>query len=139
MIKELLNFRKAGTKSIAFVFPICLIAASILTSTPIKAEADYPSMSRNVTPIHQIVLEPGWRSSCDSNFVIENLGNNPAEIQITLGKDGKIMDRISQWDKRGYDLIRSLSFAKQLGKTVDIDDVAMIKNMSKDSKVSIHC
>ena len=54
-------------------------------------------------------------------------------------KDGKIQDVIYQWDKRGYELIPSLSFAKQLGKTVDIDDVAMIKNTSEKSKVSIHC
>jgi len=105
----------------------------------IYAGADYPSMTRDSTPMHQTVLEPGWRSSCSSDFVIQNLGKEMAEIEITLGKDGKIKDMIYQWDKRGYELIPSLSFAKQLGKTVDIDDVAMIKNNSKNSKVSIHC
>jgi hypothetical protein len=56
-----------------------------------------------------------------------------------MSKDGKITDRISQWNKRGYDMVSSISFAKQLGKTVDIADVAMIKKMSNDSRVSIHC
>jgi len=141
MIKEIINQGKARitTISMGFIAPICMVAASILGATPLYAEADYPSMSRNVTPMHQIVLEPGWRSSCNSNFVVQNLGEYPAEIQITMGKDAKIQDRINRWDKRGYDLVSSLSFAKQLGKTVDIDDVAMIKNMSADSKVSIHC
>ena len=116
-----------------------IIGMSIAMSAPINASADYPTMSRNVTPMNQIVLEPGWRSSCDANFVLENLGNNPAEVKITLGKDGQLNDTIHRWDKRGYDLISSLSFAKQLGKTVDIDDVAMIENRSKDSRVSVHC
>ena len=141
MIKKILNEGKTGIAKIGnkFVPPICMVAVSILTSSTLFAEPNYPSMSRNVTPMHQIVLEPGWRSTCNSNFVVENLDDNPAEIQITMGKDGKITDRISQWNKREYDLVSSLSFAKQLGKTVDIDDVAMIKNMSKDSRVSIHC
>ena len=89
--------------------------------------------------MHQTVWKPGWRSTWNSNLVVENLGDNPAEIQIKMGKDGKITDRISHWNKQEYDLVSSLSFAKQLGKTVDIDDVAMIKNMIKDSRVSIHC
>ena len=110
-----------------------------ITTKKIYAGADYPSMTRNATPMHQIILEPGWRSSCSSNFVVQNLSKDMAYIEITLGKDGKIKDVIYQWDKRGYELIPSLSFAKQLGKTVEIDDVAMIKNTSKNSKVSIHC
>ena len=110
-----------------------------ITTTTIYAEADYPSMTRNATPMHQIVLEPGWRSSCSSDFVVQNLSKEMAQIEITLGKDGKIKDVIYQWDKRGYESIPSLSFAKQLGKTVDIDDVAIIKNRSQKSKVSIHC
>ena len=118
------------------------IAAALglsITTTTIYAGADYPSMTRNATPMNQIILEPGWRSSCSSDFVVQNLSKDMAQIEITLGKDGKIKDVIYQWDKRGYELIPSLSFAKQLGKTVDIDDVAMIKNTSKNSKVSIHC
>ena len=116
-----------------------IVGFTLSMAVPIHAADDTGYGSRNTTPMNQIVLEPGWRSSCNSNFVVENLGENPAVIQITLGKDGRIEDRIHRWDKRGYDLIQSLSFAKQLGKTVDIDDVAIIKNMSKDSKVSIHC
>ena len=110
-----------------------------ITTTTIYAGADYPSMTRDATPMNQIILEPGWRSSCSSDFVVQNLSKDMAQIEITLGKDGKIKDVIYQWDKRGYELIPSLSFAKQLGKTVDIDDVAMIKNTSQNSKVSIHC
>ncbi len=124
-------------------FIMIIVAATLgigmATAKTIYAGADYPSMTREATPMHQIVLEPGWRSSCSTDFVIQNLGKDMAEIEITLGKDGKIKDMIYQWDKRGYELIPSLSFAKQLGKTVDIDDVAMIKNNSKTSKVSVHC
>ena len=108
-------------------------------TTPINATADYPDTNRNMTPLNETILEPGWRSSCDSSFVVENLGDDWVEVKIIMGKDGTIQDSIQKWDKRGYDLKYNLSFAKQLGKTVDIDDVAIIENLSKDSKISTNC
>ena len=72
MIKKILNEEKTGIAKIGkrFVPPICIVAISILTSSPLIAEPNYPSMGRNVTPMHQIVLEPGWRSTCNSKFVV---------------------------------------------------------------------
>ena len=128
MFKNILNLAIVG-----------IIGLGMAATHPIQANADYLTKSRNFTPLNQTVLEPGWRSSCDSSFVIENLGDNWVEVKITFGKDGTIQDTIQQWSKRGYDLKYSLSFAKQLGKTVDIDDVAMIENLSKDSKINVHC
>jgi hypothetical protein len=129
MIKKIFNQGKAGITKIGkrFIPTICMVAVSILTSSTLFAEPNYPCMAKNIRPMHQIVLEPGWRSTYNSNFVVENLGDNPAEIQITMGKDGKITDRISYWNKQGYELVSSLSFSKQLDKTLDIVDVAMIK------------
>ena len=106
----------------------------------VDAGADYASnKTKNYTPMHQTVLKPGWRSSCNSNFVVENIGKDFARIEISLGKDGKIIDIINPWGKRGYNLVEKISFEKQLGKTVDIDDVALIKNSSDQSRISIHC
>ena len=85
------------------------------------------------------VLNPGWRTSCHSNFVIENLGENPAEIQIHLGQEAYQSDSIMGNGKRLYDLRESLSFAKQLGKTVTMDDVALVTNQSENSSILIHC
>ena len=85
------------------------------------------------------VLNPGWRSSCDSNFVIENLDENTAEIKIHLGKEVYKEDSIESNGKRLYDLRESLSFAKQLGKTVTMDDAALVTNQSENSSIRIHC
>ena len=42
----------------------------------VDAGADYASnKTKNYTPIHQTVLEPGWRMSCSSDFVIEISSN----------------------------------------------------------------
>ena len=106
----------------------------------VDAGADYASKKTKIyTPIHQTVLEPGWRMSCSSDFVIENVSKDFARIEISLGRDGKIIDIINPWNKRGYNLVEKISFEKQLGKTVNIDDVALIKNSSDNSRISIHC
>ena len=117
-----------------------IIAIFFGLGVSVDAGTDYRSKkTRNYTPIHQTVLNPGWRSSCNSNFVIENIGKDFARIEISLGKDGKIIDIITPWGKRGYNLVEKISFEKQLGKTVDIDDVALIKNSSDHSRISVHC
>jgi hypothetical protein len=71
MIKKILNERKTGIAKIGnrFVPLISMLAVTILTSLPLFAEPNYPTMARNVTPVHQIVLETGWRSTCNSKFV----------------------------------------------------------------------
>jgi len=102
----------------------------------------YPGNYQNVSEDYEnemTVLNPGWRSSCHSNFVIENLGEIPVEVQIHLGKEMYREDSIIVNGKRLYDLRESLSFAKQLGKTVTMDDVALVTNQSKDSSIQIHC
>jgi hypothetical protein len=119
---------------------IAVIAICLAMVASVYAGADYPaSKTRKYTPIYQVILKPGWRSSCSSNFVIENIDKNFALIEITIGKDGKVLDAISLWDKRGFNLIKKISFSKQLGNTVVIDDVAMIKNTSKNYRLNIHC
>ncbi len=127
MLKKLIGF--AAIVGIIFGIEISADAGAAYTSNKTK----------NYIPIHQTVLEPGWRLSCSSNFVVENIGSNFARIEVNLGRDGKIIDIINPWGKRGYNLIEKISFEKQLGKTVDIDDVALIKNSSDNSRISIHC
>ncbi len=116
-----------------------LVGIGLAVAQPAQVQADYSEAETGMTPMNRIVLEPGWRSSCDSSFVVENLGNRPAQIKVRMGVDGELKDTIQKWSKRGYDLIYNLSFAKQLGKTVNIDDVALIENLSKNSRVSVHC
>jgi hypothetical protein len=116
-----------------------IVGMSLALAAPINATADYSGKNGNMTPLNQTTLEPGWRSSCNSSVVVENLEDDWVEVKIIMGKDGTIQDSIQKWNKRGYDLKYNLSFAKHLGKTVDIDNVAIIENLSKNSKVNVHC
>jgi hypothetical protein len=127
-------------KRVTIIGLITVICSCLGMIASVYAGADYPvSKTRNITPIHQIILEPGWGSNCSSNLVVENIDKNFALIEITIGKDGKVIDAISPQDKRGHNLIERISFSIQLGRVVNIDDVAMVKITSNDSRISIHC
>jgi len=114
--------------------------AAILMSQTVLAKADsrYNPYRPNVMA-EEGILKPSWTMSCESNFVIENLGDEEAEISISLGIEGFTEDQMSASEKRGYDLRESLAFAKQLGKTVTMDDVALITNTSDNARVRVHC
>jgi hypothetical protein len=70
---------------------------------------------------------------------VESMDKNFSLIDINISKDGKVLDLIIDWDKRGYNIIEKISLSKHLGNTVDIEDVALIKNMSKKSRVNMYC
>lgn len=124
MLKKIVKLGLAG-----------ILGMGLALTVPINAAADYPDRSHNTTPVNQTILVHGWISSCDSSFFVESLGDNWVEVKIIMGKDGTIQDSIQKWNKRGYDL----KYTKQLSKTVDIDDVAIIENLSKDSNANVHC
>ncbi len=121
--------------SVSFIF--ASLMTGILFLAPAGTSANY---SKNYTPAGDVMtLQPGWISSCQNDFVIENMGEEHANVKIKLGIEEFKMESIPKWEKRSYDLRHELTLAKQLGKTVHIDDVALIKNTSGDSDVRVHC
>jgi len=46
------------------------------------------------------------------NFFIENIDKSFALIEITIGKDGKVLDAISPWDKCWFNQIKNIFFKK---------------------------
>lgn len=86
-----------------------------------------------------VLLQPGWVTSCHQDFIIENPTEVPATVRIDLGIEPYRIDRIDPNGRQLFDLRTSLSFAKQLGKTVHIDDVALVHNASDNASVRVHC
>jgi len=126
--------------NILMISILTLFWGAILMSQTVLAKADsaYNPTRPNVMA-GEGILKPSWTMSCESNFVIENLGDEDAEISISLGIEGFTEDQMTASEKRGYDLRESLAFAKQLGKTVTMDDVALITNNSDNARVRVHC
>ena len=120
-----------------------LLIALICAATLGMPGAGTAGADRNLTLYHageeDVILKPGWVTSCHTNFVLENLGDESAEVAITLGIEEFSTDRLGVWGKRNYNLRENLSFAKQLGKSVTMDDVALVRNHSASSNIRVHC
>jgi len=86
-----------------------------------------------------IILQPGWVASCHKDFLVENLGDEEAEIFVALGIELFSRDSVLVNGKRLYDLRDNLALAKQLGKSVTMTDVAQIRNHSENTPVVLHC
>lgn len=90
-------------------------------------------------PNSTVLLKPGWVTSCQKDFIVENLADTEATVRIDLGIERYHTDSLGTNEKRLYSLRESLSFAKQLGKTVNMDDVAQVQNASPDAPIRVHC
>ncbi len=90
-----------------------------------------------------IEVQPGSAATCDKNFVVENPANQEAEIELILGNQQFTRERISANETKSYNLKENLSKAKMQGKPVNIDDHALILNISMNrgetEHLRIHC
>lgn len=93
----------------------------------------------NVSTPEALILNPGMTSSCQHDFVIENLDVTDVEFKITLGNEEWIQDRINAKESKAYGLQGSLSQAKQEGRNVFSDDVATISNSDASARIRLHC
>jgi len=112
----------------------------LLTAGPAAAgETAFPGYEWMHGADRTILLKPGWVTSCQKDFIIENPSNVPATVRIDLGIEPYRTERIEQNGRQLFELRPNLSFAKQRGKTVHMDDVALVRNAGDSSPVRVHC
>ena len=97
-----------------------------------------PPANENVVS-ESVILAPGMGSSCETDFIVENMSNDRAELRMTLGEEDFKRDQIDPNDAKAYGLLHSLSIANSQGKRVASDDEATIFNTSEDAKIGLHC
>ncbi|GJL77620.1 MAG: hypothetical protein NPINA01_06090 [Nitrospinaceae bacterium] len=110
----------------------------MFTFSPVYAFAEVPAGDDDAA-IEAMILNPGMASSCQNDFVIENLDQDEAELKLVLGNEEYIQDQIGGKEAKAYGLQNSLSSAMIKGKSVEQDDVAIIFNVGQNSKIRLHC
>ena len=106
--------------------------------SPVYTIAGIPTANDDAT-IEAMILNPGMASSCQNDFVVENLGQEEAELKLVLGNEEFIQDQIGGNEAKAYGLQESLSKAMFIGKSVQQDDIATIFNVGQNSKIRLHC
>ena len=123
--------RKA--KFCSYLVPMLLFAGIALGFPTAAVGADA------VTSTEALILGPGMAVSCQEDFVVENTGAGAAELQIVLGNNEFLSDRVQASEAKSYGLRQSLSLAKMQGLPVDFDDVATIVNMDEKENIRVVC
>lgn len=86
-----------------------------------------------------IILGPGMASSCQNDFIVENLNESEAEFKIVLGNEEFKKDWLKAMESKAYGLQGSLSQAHLEGKNVSSGDVATIFNTDQNARFRLHC
>jgi len=120
------------------VFLYFLVFLGVLVFASPNSSMASPSDSK-VMETEAIILSPGMASSCGNDFVVENLDNRDAELQVVLGNEEFLKDKIQGNDAKAYGLHGSLTEAMLKGKSVQSDDIATIYNIGEKSNIRLHC
>jgi hypothetical protein len=123
----------AMRKSTVPLYVAAAFAIAVLSFGAAAAEMSVRDMDSG-----SLILTPGMVSSCQNDFIVENLDKDSAEIKIVLGNEEYANDKIESRDAKAYGLTFSLADAKMKGKSVQMNDVASILNTG-EAKVKLHC
>lgn len=106
--------------------------------SPVHAIAEIP-IDNDDASAEAILLNPGMAASCQNDFVLENLDQEEAELQLVLGNEEFLNDQIDGNEAKAYGLQQSLSLAMLQGQNVQQDDIATIFNTGQTSRIRLHC
>lgn len=97
------------------------------------------SMSTETSSPEAIILGPGMASSCQNDFVVQNMNEGDAELKIVLGNEEFKTDWLKAMESKAYGLQGSLSQASLEGKKVSSTDVATVVNIDQNAQIRVFC
>lgn len=116
---------------------LCLLAVFLMLGFAANLSMALP-VEEDIAP-EAMILNPGMASSCQNDFIVENIGDELAELKLVLGNEDFMNDRILKNDAKAYGLMNSISMANMQGKNVSMDDVATIFNIGDNARIKVHC
>ena len=90
----------------------------------------------------EAILNPGTTTYCNKDFMLENMGDDSAEVQVILGNGANYaFDHLLPGETMNYSLTGD--YPKAGGwdgaKGVRNDDARIINSSGTDSKIRVHC
>jgi hypothetical protein len=125
-------------KSVTFL----LFVFTVLFFVPKVSAADVSPWFVEDMKDNVAILEPGTTTYCDKNFVVENMGDQSAEVQVILGNGSNYsFDKLEPNDMKNYSLSANypLSGGWEETRGISIDEARIINSTGGDSKIKVHC
>ncbi|CAI2719484.1 hypothetical protein [Nitrospina watsonii] len=116
---------------------LILLAVCLMIGWTVGTASAAPP-SEDMTTDAQI-LNPGSAGSCPNDFVVENPHNEAVELQLILGNEQIMQEKIEPNDAKAYGLQHRLAEAMMQGKNVNLDDWATVFNLGEKGSVNMFC
>lgn len=123
----------------SFIFLAAISFVFILNSNIL---ADEPGWFIEEMKNHEAILDPGTTTYCDRNFMVENMGDEMAEVHVILGNGSNYaVDQIEPRKTRSYSLDGNYpqSGGWEGTRGVHIDEARIVNSTAGTSSLKIHC
>ena len=107
-----------------------------------NTHANVPAWFVEDMPNNEAMLEPGTTTYCNKNFLVENMSDERAEVQVILGNGANYsVDQIEPKGQKSYDLTSDygLTGGWESSLLAKIDDARIINTTGGKSNLKIHC
>ncbi len=86
------------------------------------------------------VVTPGNFVTCNSNFMIENIDREPADLKVVLGERVFIAQMIDPGQTLAYSLPATIASARfRGGEDISDNEAAMIVNLGPEANLEVSC
>ena len=86
------------------------------------------------------VVTPGNFVTCNSNFMIENIDGEPADLKVVLGERVFIAQMIDPGQTLAYSLPATIASARfRGGENISENEAAMIVNLGPEANLEVSC
>ncbi|MBI4383268.1 MAG: hypothetical protein HY579_04450 [Nitrospinae bacterium] len=86
------------------------------------------------------IVDPGKTERCASDFTVENIDGDAADLKVVLGNKVYIDEMVNPGERLAYSLPGTISVAISRGREdLDYDDVAIIINLGPKAKLQVRC
>ncbi|MCF8721796.1 hypothetical protein [Nitrospina gracilis] len=120
------------TKRVGFI----LMAVCLLLGWAVGTAAAPPTEEMTT---EEWILTPGTAASCPHDFILENADKETVELQLMLGNEPFMQDRIEPNDAKAYGLHHNLTEAMAQGKEVMADDWATVLHTGEKGSLRMYC
>ncbi|KMP12580.1 hypothetical protein UZ36_00510 [Candidatus Nitromaritima sp. SCGC AAA799-C22] len=86
------------------------------------------------------IINPGAVQRCSTDFIVENIDNETADLKVVLGHKVFISEMVNPGERLAYSLPGTIVTAKLSGgENLTMDDVAVIINLGPKANLSVRC
>jgi len=120
---------------------VCLIIVMVACLLSSQAMAVSPWFVEEMKG-EEAILDPGNTTYCNKDFMLENMGDGSAEVQVILGNGANYaFDQLGPRETMEYSLTGDypLSGGWDGAKGVKNEDARIINSSGTDSKIKVHC